>query len=59
MFTRFLPLAMGFGVAATVLVGAVSFVAPKIYGRHYAILVIPFMVEFFISWFFFVAFFGI
>ena len=61
MFTGFLGWAFGFAFVSTVMaIGCLSpLIAQRIRAWHYALLPIPFAIEFAVSWFFFIGFFGI
>ena len=59
MFIGVIPWAVGFAAVCTTAVGIASLITRRIQAWHYALLFIPFLIEFAASWYFFVAFFGI
>lgn len=59
MFTGFITWAVGFAAVCTVPVALMSLIVRRIKAWHYTLLPIPFVIEFAITWYFFVAFFGI
>ena len=59
MFTGFFDMAIGFAVACTVVIGVLSLITRQVKAWHYLLLLIAFVIEFSISSYFFVAFFGI
>jgi len=59
LFTAFSDVVFGYAAAFTAVVGLISLLTRQIEAWHYGLLIVPFAMEFGVSWYFFVAWYGI